>query len=135
MTLELPRETWGERVHRAYRLGREQYGYTYKEVAKEITKAGWPVSEQTLFRIEKLPAVPKTARGRMNAWLFLTALGFDPTDFQVHAPMGDAFDSDAIKKKLDPAGWMRHTAPSSVRSRWSSPSGAGTTVRAGATTG
>lgn len=126
MTLDLPRETWGERVHRAYRHGRDQYGYTYMDLAKQISRLGMPISQQTIIRLEENPVPPKTGRGHLNAWLALTAMGFNPADFQIKEPMGKLLDWDQVKAELDPARWSRHVGSGPVRSRWSSRKGAAT---------
>ena len=132
MTLELPRETWGERVHRAYRIGREQYGYTYEAVARQISRIGMPISQQTVFRTEAHEYAPKTARGQLNAWLVLCAYGFDPADFGIKEPMGKLLDWDRVREELNPSKWARQVGSPPVRSRWSSRMGGGTSTLAAA---
>jgi hypothetical protein len=126
MPLTLARETWGQRVHRAYRSGRDQYNYTYEDVARQISRIGMSISQQTIFRLEKNDTPPRTARGQLNAWLILTAYGYDPADFQIKEPMGKLLDWGAVKAELNPAKWSRQVGSSPVRSRWSASSGAGT---------
>ena len=126
MTLTLPREHWGERLHRAYRYGREQHGYTYESVARQISRLGMPLSQQTLIRLEENETAPKTGRGQLNAWLALTAYGFEAADFGLKEPMGKLLDWDAVRKELDPSRWAHQIGSVPVRSRWSSRESAGT---------
>ena len=129
MTLELPRETWGEKLHRAYRVGRDTYGYTYVDLARQITRIGMPISQQTIIRLEENTSVPKTGRGQLNAWLAITAMGFDAADFGLKEPMGKLMDWSAVKTELAPSKWARQVGSSPVRSRWSARSGAGTSPK------
>lgn len=125
-------ETFGERLHRAYRRAKEEYGITYQEIADQITKLGYPVSQQSVFRVEELETVPRTARKQMLVYLFVLAIGFDPAGFSgLKRPMAGMMDWDKAAEELHPSRWKRQIAPSRVRSRCDSQSSAAHTPTRG----
>lgn len=102
--LSLDDESFGERVHRAYRQGRAIHGFTYREIADRITQV-YPVSMQSLQRIEQQPDVPRQPRVRLVAYLALVAYGFDPETFGLNhdnTPVG-FIDLRKAKSVLDPS--------------------------------
>jgi hypothetical protein len=101
--LSLEDETFGERVHRAYRQGRAQHGFTYREISDWLAPV-YPVSMQSLQRIEAQPDLPRQARMRLVAYLALIAYGFEPEDFGLNhdnTPLG-FIDIEKTKAVLDP---------------------------------
>lgn len=98
------KETWGERVHRAYRHGRSIYRYTYQQIADRMTAAGVPVADQTLMRYEQLEERPTNPRVRQICYWMLVAYGYHPEDFGLHegnTPL-DAYDVDRLTSLLAP---------------------------------
>jgi hypothetical protein len=96
-------ETFGEKVHRAYRQGRAAHGFTYREIADRLS-AVYPVSMQSLQRLELQPDIPRQQRVRLVAYLALIAYGFDPEDFGLNhdnTPLG-LLDLEKTKVVLDP---------------------------------
>jgi len=121
MVLELPPESWGARLHRAYKVGREVYGYTYAELADAISPI-YPVSQQTLIRLERNNEAPKAARQMFLAWLYVTALGFDPRDLRVvETAQLKLMDKEQLRAELDPQRWKRRIGPREARNRCSLP--------------
>lgn len=75
--LSLGDETWGDRVHRAYRAARTQrggkaasgeYRFSYRYVADRMAEVGLDVSDQTLLRLENFEEVPTRMRDRQIAY-------------------------------------------------------------------
>jgi hypothetical protein len=102
-TLRLDDESFGERVHRAYRQGRALHGFTYRDIAERLTNL-YPVSMQSLQRIEQQDEIPKQPRVRLVAYLALIAYGFEPEDFGLNhdnTPLG-LVDLKKAKAALDP---------------------------------
>lgn len=96
-------ENFGERVHRAYRKGRATYGFTYREVSERLSTV-YPVSMQSLQRIEQQPVIPRQPRMRLVAYLALIAYGFEPEDFGLNhdnTPLGFV-DLQRARTALDP---------------------------------
>ena len=112
--LTLDDETFGERIHRAYRQGRTAHGFTYREVAERLSQV-YPVSMQSLQRLEQQPDIPKQARMRLVAYLALIAYGFDPETFGLNhdnTPVGFV-DLKKAKAVLDPTnGCSTRSEPS-----------------------
>lgn len=121
MVLELPPETWGARLHRAYKVGKEVYGYTYSEIADAIS-AIYPVSQQTLIRLERNNEAPRADRVMFLAWLYVTAMGFDPRDLKVvETAQLKLMDKEQLRAELDPQRWKRRIGPREARNRCSLP--------------
>lgn len=125
-SMTLTRETFGEKLHRAYRRSKNEYGITYDQIAERISAIGFPCSGQTVFRCEAHDEVPRTSRGLLMVWLFAAACGYDPAELGIKTPAGKLLDWSKVQEELDPARWTRQVAPSRIRSRCSSGSGAGT---------
>ena len=106
MPLELPSENWGEKVHRAYRYGKRQYGYTYASVAERVSLAT-TVSDQSLLRLEWLTKAPPNVRRRQIAALYIIALGFDPADFELtnDRDLPALMWRERVRTTLDPMSW------------------------------
>ena len=51
--LKLIEESWGDRLHRAYRMARETHGLTYRSVAGKVSQL-MPISDSTITRWELL---------------------------------------------------------------------------------
>lgn len=101
--LSLDDENFGERVHRAYRQGRAAHGFTYREIAERLSTV-YPVSMQSLQRIEAQAEIPRQPRMRLVAYLALIAYGFEPEDFGLNhdnTPVG-FIDLAKAKSVLDP---------------------------------
>lgn len=79
--LQLGEETLGQKLHRAYRLGRAQHGLTYREAAARISEFE-ATTEQMLRRLElDLVDMPTRKRQQRIVYLALITYGFDPADF------------------------------------------------------
>lgn len=88
--LKLGEETWGDRLHRAYRQARASrggkaddgaYRFSYRAVAEKLAEVGFDVSDQTVLRLELHEDVPTRMRDRQLAYFVLIAYGYDPADF------------------------------------------------------
>lgn len=107
-----------ETTHRAYRRAKAEYQITYDEVAEQITKLGYPVSQQTIFRLEDQDAPPKQARRQILTWMFMLAIGYDPSTIPgLKKPMAGMIDWDKAASELHPGRWKRSVATNHVRSR------------------
>ena len=82
--LSLGDESFGEKIHRAYRIGRRKYGFTYSEVAERIRPI-YPISDQALQRMAEEIESLEQASSRQRIWLFLMLLayGFEPSEFGI----------------------------------------------------
>lgn len=80
--LRIEHETWGERFHRAYRKGRDAYGFTWRSLAETISQVT-PVVNSTLIRMSELEEAPAGRAKRQLAYLTVLAMGFDPDDFDL----------------------------------------------------
>jgi hypothetical protein len=121
--LRLPPETWGDKMKRAYRHGKRQYDYTYRELSERLTEAGIPISDQTLLRFEESENPPTAPRQLTNAVFYVIAMGYAPCDLDLPDttdPMR-AYNVAYLKKVLDPKSRMVKTVGKQVRSRWSGP--------------
>lgn len=101
----LEQETFGERLHRAYRRGRELHGFTYEERAEALRQV-IDISDQSLIRYETLEEVPARPGQRQKLYLILIAYGFDPEDFGLTedlAGIPEVWDMKKIRRILDPA--------------------------------
>lgn len=78
--MQLNEETWGDRVHRAYRTSRAHYGHTYREIAERMNQIT-SITDSTLLRLETYKEVPSQERVRRVAFYALLAYGFNPEDF------------------------------------------------------
>lgn len=78
----LPPETWGDRMHRAYRLARKRLGprFTYRAIARRISEIE-PTSDVAILRLEARDRVPGNPRARRLAVFCLALYNFDPADF------------------------------------------------------
>lgn len=78
----LPPETWGDRLHRAYRLARARNGagFTYRAVAERISEHE-PTTDVAILRLEGRPKAPEHPRGRRLALYCVCLYGIDPADF------------------------------------------------------
>jgi hypothetical protein len=122
-TLELPPETWGDLMKRAYRHGKRRYAYTYLEISERMTEAGIPISDQTLLRFEEAENPPSSPRQLTNAVFYAMALGYAPKTLGLPdaTEAMRAYNVAYLKKVLDPKSRMVKTVGKQVRSRWSGP--------------
>lgn len=78
--LTLTDETFGERLHRAYRRGRAIYGYRYDTLAETLSSV-CPISGQTILRYEEYDEAPTRPRWRANLVYVILAYGYEPDQF------------------------------------------------------
>lgn len=83
-TLQLGEETWGERVNRAYRRGREVHGFTYRDIVKRVSQF-MPTSDAAVISLNTLTEPPTATRKQMVAFYVILAYGFEPNDFDLNA--------------------------------------------------
>lgn len=120
----LDTETWGERLHRAYRTARAEAGsrnpatgeaaFSYRMVADKLRSVGIDVSDQALLRLEEQVDVPRSMRQRQVAYFTLIAYGFDPAEFGLTPDnvILSAFDLPKIKRALAPTfRWSSRVTP------------------------
>lgn len=116
-TLTLGDETWGDRVHRAYRVARQRSNgqrdpltgratFSYLTVAEKLTATGFPVSDTALLRLEEHRTIPTRATTRRIAYFAILGYGFDPADFGLTADTVDlsGFDVPRIRRMLTAGG-------------------------------
>lgn len=114
-SLTLTDETWGDRVHRAYRYARDELNlgrdpktgqatFSYLAIAEKLRAAGIDTSDQALMRLEREPAIPTRMRQRQVAYFALMAYGFDPAEFGLTSDNVNlvGFDLPKIKRALTP---------------------------------
>lgn len=103
--LKLEEETFGEKLHRAYRTCRKLYGLKYLDHAEAISE--WiNVSDQALMRWEiDFEDLPTRPRQRQLTYLAIIAYGFDPADFGLTPENSGlaAWDITKVEKALNPA--------------------------------
>lgn len=80
LPLTLDDETFGERLHRAFRRNRAATGETWSRLAERVSQVR-PTSEASMIRLVDLDDVPKTNSGRLLAYMVVLALGYKPEDF------------------------------------------------------
>lgn len=107
----LGEETWGERLHRAYRRCRALHGITYLAHSEAISEF-IPVSDQTIMRFEERDEMPANPRQRQLAYLIVTAYGFCPEEFGLTAETCNfgLWDLPKLKKALDPSRRQQATS-------------------------
>lgn len=99
----LPPESWGDQLHRAYRLARhrEGSGFTYREVARRISRK-LPTSDVAIIRLESLATRPTRERQRQLAVLCVAVYGFDPAAFGLDLTNTDPMVFDWIEAVAEP---------------------------------
>lgn len=101
--LSLQPETWGERFHRAYRIGRREHGMQYRTIADKVSMV-FPTSQTAVIRLEEFDDIPEHPRTRLIAYLSLVTIGFDPADFgldESNCPLA-GYDLARIRSALAP---------------------------------
>lgn len=101
---QLAEETWGDRLHRAYRNARREQGLTYRQVARQVSSV-FPVSDATIIKLEEYSEVPPSPRQRLVAFLALLVYGYDPREFELTAentPI-EGLDLDRVKELISAA--------------------------------
>lgn len=103
MRIKLDEETWGERLHRAYRRCKARTGLIYIDQSAAISEFV-PVSDQWLIRAEARDDAPTRPKDRQLAYLMLLAYGIEPEDFGLTAATSNmsSWNLTSVKKKLDP---------------------------------
>lgn len=99
----LTEETWGDRLHRAYRTCREKHGLVYADHADAISQF-FPLAESVLLRLEDQLDVPSRPNTRLRAYMALLAYGFDPADFGLskdNVPLS-GWNMRLVESGLDP---------------------------------
>lgn len=112
---KLDEETWGERLHRAYRQCRARTGLVYMQHAEAIS-AFVPISDQTLMRSELLEEVPARPNKRQVMFLTLLAYGFEPEEFGLTEETCSltGFDMKRVRRELDPDRRVKSAVRASV---------------------
>jgi hypothetical protein len=89
----LPPETWGDRMHRAYRIARRNHGpsFTYRAVAERISEFE-PTADVSILRLEARREFPREHRLRRVALYCVCLYGFDPAGFGVRPEMFSPFE-------------------------------------------
>lgn len=99
---KLEAETWGERLHRAYRRCRAYSGLVYLDQSDAISQF-LPVSDQTLMRFE-VRDEPTKVKDRMICFLAIIAYGHDPAEWGLTPENSglEHWDLAKIRRALDP---------------------------------
>ena len=87
-------ERWGERIRRA----RTRTKLGLRDAAEILDEFTGGVSWTTLSRLELEPEPPTARRRRITATLYVLALGYDPSDFDLDRnELPSVYDDETIK--------------------------------------
>lgn len=96
-------ETWGERLHRAYR--RAKYDGQISNYRDVLARVGQiqPAAIGTIMQLERSSEAPRRQPSRVLAWLLLTTYGYDPRAWDItteNTPMLRVFDLEKARALL-----------------------------------
>jgi hypothetical protein len=106
MSLELPPESWGDRLRRARLYGKRRYGYSYRELAEHVATV-LHITDRAIVALEHKVDAPTYPRQRQIAALYALALGFTPESLGIDdaAHVLRHYDRQHLQDLLDPEGW------------------------------
>lgn len=109
--LTLGDETWGDRFYRAYRRARHHWGrgMTLDNLASEVSRLK-QIADSTIIRYGATDkGEPRNEDSRVNVYLSLVAMGFDPAEFGLtedNTPGIRVFLASGLLDELHPSRWV-----------------------------
>lgn len=114
--LTLGDETWGDKFYRAYRRARLHWGrgMTLENLADAVSRFK-KVTDSTIIRYGGTDRdEPRQEDSKVNVYLSLVAMGFDPAEFGLTAdnvPGIRVFEASGLLGELHPSVWVNSVEP------------------------